>query len=294
MRSKTHLFLSARIAVGLAACFMSTHVVKAAEAEHPPQLKWSFAGPMGSFDRAQIQRGFKVYREVCSSCHSLSLVAFRNLSQSGGPEFAPEQVEALAAEYKVKDGPNDQGEMFERAARPADRIPGPFPNEQAAAVANNGKAPPDLSLMPKARTYERGFPQFMFDIATQYQENGADYLTALLTGYQDAPAGFKVPDGGYYNKYYPGYVIAMPNVLSDGLVSYPKGKDSQPIVPETREQYARDVTSFLMWTAEPHLEARKRTGFQVMIFLAVFATLLFFTKKKIWSRIGGEPEGKAV
>ncbi len=261
----------------------------AGEGPLPPRENWSFAGPFGSFDRAQLQRGFKVYREACSSCHSMNKVYFRNLSQPGGPEFSPAQVQALAAEYKIKDGPNESGEMFERNGRAADRLPSPFPNEQAAAAANGGKAPPDLSVMAKARTYSRGFPWFIVDAFTQYAENGPDYLTAVLNGYEDAPAGFTVPDGGHYNKYYPGQVIAMPKPISDGQIEYPKTPEGQPQVPETAAQYAKDVTAFLMWTAEPHLEQRKSTGFAVMAFLAVFAGLLYFTKKKVWADVGGDP-----
>lgn len=263
----------------------------AGETPHPPHQRWSFSGPFGTFDRAQVQRGFKVYREVCASCHSMNLISFRNLAEPGGPEFAEKQVQALAAEYKVKDGPNDQGEMFERPGRPADHIPAPFPNEQAAAAANGGKAPPDLSVMAKARTYERGFPWFLIDVVTQYQENGPDYVSALLQGYEEPPADVTVPSGGYYNKYYPGHIIAMPKPLSDGQVEYPKGADGQPVVPETLAQYAKDVTTFLMWTAEPHLEARKRLGFQVILFLLVFTGLLYYVKKKVWARIGGEVQG---
>jgi cytochrome c1 len=219
-------------------------------------------------------------------------VAFRNLAEPGGPEFAPAQVAALAAEYKVKDGPNDQGEMFERPGRAADRFPPPFPNENAAAAANGGKAPPDLSLMAKARTFERGFPWFIWDALRQYSENGADYLVALLNGYEEAPAGTVVPAGSHYNKYYPGNVIAMPKPLSDGQVEYPKGADGKAIAPETVDQYAKDVTAFLAWTAEPHLEARKRLGFQVIMFLLVLTGLLYYVKKKVWADVGGEIEDR--
>jgi cytochrome c1 len=281
--------LAAAAAIGLSASAFA-----AGETPVPPQLSWTFQGPFGTFDRAQLQRGFKVYREVCASCHGLSYVAFRNLAEPGGPEFSEAQVRALAAEYKIQDGPNEAGDMFERDGRPADRFPSPFPNENAAAAANGGKAPPDLSLMAKARTYERGFPWFVIDVFRQYSENGADYLVALLTGYHEPPEGFQVPEGGHYNEYYPGHIIAMPKPLSDGQVEYPKAENGQPVVPETVEQYARDVTAFLTWTAEPHLEARKRLGFQVMIFLIVLAGLLYFTKKKIWARVGGEVEGHAT
>ena len=266
----------------------------AAESVAPPQQNWTFSGPFGKFDRGQLQRGFKVYREVCASCHGLSYIAFRNLSEPGGPEFSEAQIAALAAEYKVQDGPNDAGDMFERPARPADRFPSPFPNENAAAAVNGGKAPPDLSLMAKARTYERGFPWFVLDVFRQYAENGPDYLVALLTGYEEQPPqGFQVPEGGHYNHFFPGNVIAMPKPLSDGQVEYPKGEDGQPVAPETVDQYSRDVTAFLAWAAEPHMEARKRIGFQAMLFMIAFAALLYFVKKKIWAR-AGEVEGHAA
>ena len=285
MNKITLAFLAGFAAVGLA-----SPTLAAGAGETPPSVAWSFDGPFGTFDRAQLQRGLKVYREVCASCHSLNKVYFRNLSQPGGPEFVPGQVQALAAEYKVKDGPNEAGEMFERPGRPADRWPSPFPNEQAAAAANGGKAPPDLSVMTKARSYQRGFPTFIFDIFTQTSESlGPNYVAALLKGYEDPPPGFQVPEGGHYNKYYPGNVIAMPNVLSDGQVEYPKSPDGRPSAPETKIQYAQDVTAFLHWTAEPHLGQRKRMGFGVMAFLLVFAGLLFFTKKKIWGQVGGDP-----
>jgi len=249
----------------------------AGETPVPPQLKWSFQGPFGKFDRAQLQRGFKVYREVCASCHGLSYVAFRNLHQPGGPEFSEAQVRALAAEYKIQDGPNDAGDMFERAGRPADHFPSPFPNENAAAAANGGKAPPDLSLMAKARTYERGFPWFIVDVFTQYQEQGPDYLTALMKGYGQPPAGMTMPAGMNYNKYFPGHMIGMPPPIQEGQITYDDGTKG------TIDQYAKDVTAFLVWAAEPHMEARKRIGLQVFIFLIVFAGLLYFTKKKVWA-----------
>jgi cytochrome c1 len=266
----------------------------AAESPIPPQLDWTFSGPFGHFDRTQLQRGFKVYREVCSSCHSLNYVAFRNLDQPGGPEFSAAQVRALAAEYKIQDGPNDAGDMFERPGRAADHFPAPFPNENAAAAANGGKAPPDLSLMAKARTYERGFPWFVFDIFTQFAEAGPDYVHAVLVGYEEAPQGVTVPAGGHYNEYYPGHIIAMPKPLSDGQVEYPKDANGQPQAPETVDQYARDITAFLTWTAEPHLEARKELGFKVMLVLLVLSGLLYFTKKRIWARVGGEVDGHAT
>ena len=230
-------------------------------APQPPREKWTFSGPFGTYDRAQLQRGFKIYREVCQACHGLTLVSFRNLSEPGGPGFTKEQVDAIAAEYKVKDGPNDQGEMFERAGRAGDRFPSNFANEQAARAANGGAYPPDMSVLAKARSYERGFPWFLIDIVGQYQEGGPDYIAALLQGYKEPPAGFELPSGSNYNEYFPGHAIGMPQPLQDGQVTYTDG------TPATLRQYARDVTAFLMWTAEPHMEARKRLGFQVMIFL---------------------------
>lgn len=269
-----------RIALALlfaGACAMPAFA--AGEVEQPPRVKWSFSGPFGMFDQGQLQRGFKVYREVCQACHSLSLLSFRNLGEPGGPSFTEAQVRAIAAQYTVKDGPNDEGEMFDRPAGPADRFPKPFPNDNAARTANGGALPPDMSVIAKARTYERGFPWFLIDIVTQFQEQGPDYIVALLKGYTDAPQGFQLPAGSHYNKYFPGHAIGMPSPLSDGQVTYDDG------APQTLDQYAKDVSAFLMWAAEPHMTARKRVGFQVMIFLIVFAGLLYFTKKKVWADV---------
>ena len=256
----------------------SVHSAKAAEDDTPPSQKWSFAGPFGKYDRASLQRGLKVYKEVCSNCHSLNYIAFRNLADPGGPGYSVAQAAAFSSEYKIKDGPNDQGDMFERPGRPADYFPPPFPNEQAAAAANGGKAPPDLSLMAKARSYERGFPQFIFDFFSQFQEQGPNYIDAILQGFEDTPpAGVTIPDGTYYNKYYPGHAIKMPKPLSDGQVTFDDGS------PATVQQYAHDVATFLMWSAEPHMEERKRIGLQVFVFLILFAGLMYFTKKKVWA-----------
>jgi ubiquinol-cytochrome c reductase cytochrome b/c1 subunit len=208
----------------------------------------------------------------------MELVHYRNLAEPGGPGFTTAQAQTVAAEATVKDGPNDEGEMFERPGRLADRFPSPFPNEQAARAANGGAHPPDLSLIAKARSYSRGFPQFIFDFFTQYQEQGPDYIHALLVGYQDTPpADFTLPEGSYYNTYFPGHAIKMPKPLSDDQVTYDDGS------PQTVDQYSHDVTAFLMWAAEPHMEARKRLGFQVIIFLIVLSGLLYFTKRKIWA-----------
>ncbi|MCF2525522.1 cytochrome c1 [Bradyrhizobium sp. G127] len=269
------------LAVGGALMLGAAGKASAADDSHgltPPSLKWSFAGPLGKFDQGQLQRGLKVYKEVCSSCHGLSYVAFRNLSDPGGPGYSPAQAAAFASDYKVKDGPNDAGDMFERPGRPADYFPSPFPNEQAARAANGGAYPPDLSLIAKARGYERGFPQFVFDAFIQFQEKGPNYIDALMQGYEEkAPAGFALPEGSYYNKYFPGHSIKMPKPLNDGQVTFDDGS------PATVQQYAKDVSAFLMWAAEPHLEARKRTGLQVFIFLIVLSGLLYFTKKKVWA-----------
>jgi ubiquinol-cytochrome c reductase cytochrome b/c1 subunit len=243
----------------------------------PPRLKWSFAGPFGKYDEAQLQRGFKIYREVCSNCHSMDMLTFGNLADAGGPGFSEGQAEAVAAEYKIKDL-DDKGEPTERAGRLADHFPAPFPNALAAAAAN-GVAPPDMSTLAKARSYSRGFPWFVFDAFTQYQEQGPDYIAAILKGYVDPPKDFKLPEGGHYNEYFPGHNIAMPPPLQAGQVTFDDGS------PQTMEQYSKDVAAFLMWAAEPKLVQRKRTGFQVMIFLIVLTGLLYFTKKKVWSAV---------
>ena len=247
---------------------------------HPELEPWSFAGIFGKYDTAQLQRGYQVYKEVCSACHSMHLLSFRNLAEEGGPHFTEAQAQAVAASYQVQDGPNDAGDMFERPGRLSDRFPSPFPNPEAAAAANNGKAPPDLSLMGKARAAHRGFPWFLLDVFTQYQEGGPDYIHNLLTGYKEPPPGLQIPPGLHYNVGFgSGAAIAMPPPLSDGQVTYSDGS------PQTVEQYSRDVSAFLMWAAEPHLDARKRTGFAVIIFLLVFAGLLYATKRKIWANV---------
>lgn len=244
----------------------------------PELLRWSFSGPFGRFDQAQLQRGFQVYREVCSSCHAMGLVAFRHLGEEGGPHFGEEEVKALAAEYQVTDGPDEAGDMFERPGKPYDYFPAPFANDQAAASANGGAVPPDLSLITKARAAPRGLAWVPVDFFTAYQEAGANYVHALLTGYEDPPAGVDVAEGTYYNPYFLAAAsLAMPPPLSDGIVTYEDGS------PETVDQYSRDVAAFLTWTAEPHMTERKRMGFQVMVFLVIFAGLLYLTKKKIWA-----------
>ena len=248
--------------------------------KEPTEERWSFAGVFGKFDTAQLQRGFQVYKEVCSNCHSLNLVAIRTLADVGGPSFSADQVKALAAQYQVADGPNAAGDMFKRPGRPSDYFVPPFANVEAAKAVNNGAAPPDLSLITKARGVERGFPRFLFDFFTQYQEGGADYVHSLLTGFQDPPPGVKVPDNLYYNPYFAAASsLAMPPPLSAGAIAYSDG------TPQTVDQYARDVTAFLMWTAEPHMVERKQMGFEVIIFLIVFAGLMYLTKRRVWAAV---------
>jgi cytochrome c1 len=257
---------------------------RAQEADAPPLQHWSFSGPFGTYDTAQLQRGFQVYREVCSNCHSLKLLSFRNLADPGGPSFTEAQATAVAESYQITDGPNDQGQMFQRPGKISDYFPPPFPNDQAARAARGGGLPPDMSTLAKARGYERGFPWFIFEAFTQYQEGGPDYIHAILTGYTDPPQGFVLPPGTHYNKYFPGNAIAMPKPINDGQVKYTDGS------PQTVDQYGRDVAAFLMWAAEPKLDERKRLGFQVMIYLIVLAGLLYFTKKKVWHEVELHPE----
>lgn len=244
----------------------------------PTPEKWSFAGVFGKYDKAQLQRGLKVYKEVCSACHGMSRVAFRNLHDLG---YTEAQVKAFAAEYEVTDGPNDAGEMFTRKAVPSDYFPSPFPNVQAAAAANGGAPPPDFSLLAKARGVERGFPQFLIDmipVVGGYQEGGPDYIHALLTGYVDPPAGITVPEGTHFNPHYLGGIaLKMAPPISNDQVTYDDG------APQTLEQYSRDVAAFMMWAAEPKLEDRKRTGFMVLIFLLGLTALVWMTKRAIYA-----------
>ena len=271
--------------VGALAVIAAPAVAQEHAPPSPPRVKWSFAGPFGKYDEAQLQRGFKIYKEVCATCHSLEMVSFGNLADAGGPGYSPAQAAAVAAEYKIKDI-DDKGQPIERAGRLADHFPSPFPNT-AAAAANYGVAPPDMSTLAKARTYSRGFPWFVFDMFTQYQEQGPDYIAALLKGYVDAPKDFKLPQGGTYNEYFPGHTIAMPPPLQAGQVTFDDG------APQTLEQYSKDVSAFLMWVSEPHMVARKRIGFQVMFFLIVLTGLLYFTKKKIWHEVEKPREAAA-
>lgn len=246
------------LAASCAIAGLGAGTAAAAEGVALPHQEWSFDGFFGTYDRGAAQRGFQVYREVCTACHSMNLVRYRNLADLG---FSEDEIKALAAEVEVTDGPDDSGEMFERPARPSDPFPAPFPNEKAARAANGGAYPPDLSLITKARV------------------GGADYIYGLLTGYVEPPADVAVPDGMYYNAHFPGHQIAMPPPLSDDGVSYADG------TPATVDQMAHDVTTFLSWAAEPELEVRKRTGVKVMLFLIVLTGLLYATKRKIWAKV---------
>jgi ubiquinol-cytochrome c reductase cytochrome c1 subunit len=230
-----------------------------------PREEWSFNGFFGKFDQAQVKRGFQVYHDVCSACHSMKLVSYRNLAQIG---FSEDEVKDIAASVQVTDGPNDAGEMFERAGKPSDAFKSPFANDQAARAANNGALPPDMSLLARSRA-GKGF--------TGYE--GADYIHAILTGYKDAPADFKLGDGMNYNAYFHGHQIAMPQPLSDGAVTFADN------APNTLEDESRDVAAFLTWAGEPNLESRHLTGLKAVLFLVVFTLLFYAAKRKIWSRI---------
>ena len=228
------------------------------------EVDWSFKGITGKFDRSSLQRGYQVYTEVCASCHSMNLVSYRNLGEPGGPEFSLDQVKAIAANFEVEDGPNADGEMFTRPARPSDKFVSPYPNVQAATAANGGAYPPDMSVLVKAR------------------KGGSNYIYSVLMGYEDPPAGFELEDGVYYNKYMDGKKIKMSNPLSEGIVTYADGTKA------TEAQMAKDVTTFLTWTAEPHLETRHIMGIKVLIFLIIFSLLVYLSMKRIWSRIDSE------
>ena len=232
-------------------------------AETPKLLKtdWTFKGLFGKYDRASLQRGYQVYTEVCAACHSMQYLSYRNLAESGGPEFTEEQAKAIASSFEVLDGPNSDGEMFTRPAKLSDKFVKPYENVEASKAANGGAYPPDMSVLAKAR------------------KGGADYIYSLLLGYEDPPADIKLDDGVYYNKYMYGNKIKMSAPLSDGLVEYNDGTEA------TEEQMAKDITTFLMWSAEPHLETRHKTGFRVIVYLIILSVLVYLTMKKIWSRV---------
>ncbi len=283
-RSLTETMMSMKLPLSAALVASLLAVVAPASAEEggnplPPMQGWSFSGPFGKYDTAQLQRGYQIYRQVCSNCHSMKLVAFRNLAQPGGPQFSDSQVKALAATFKITDGVDDSGNPAERPGRPSDYLPSPFANDAAARAANGGALPPDMSVLAKARSYERGGLWFLLAPITEYQEEGVDYIHALLQGYKDPPKDFALPEGKYYNTYFPGHAISMPPPLSDGLVSFADG------APATVDQYAKDISAFLLWTAEPKLDQRKQTGFTAVVFLAIFAFMLWQVKKRVWAGV---------
>ena len=222
---------------------------------------WSFKGVFGTFDRSSLQRGYQVYQEVCSGCHSMEHLSYRNLAEKGGPEFSEAEAKAIASNFEVTDGPDSTGEMFTRPAKLSDKFVMPYANEEEAKSANGGAYPPDMSVLVKAR------------------KGGADYIYSLLLGYEDPPTDLKLDDGVYYNKYMYGNKIKMSAPLSDDIVEYSDGTKA------TTEQMAKDVVTFLMWTAEPHLEQRHKTGFRVIIYLLILTILVYFSMKRIWSRI---------
>lgn len=252
---------------------------------------WSFSGATGQFDKQQLQRGFKIYQNVCANCHGLKRVYFRNLVEPGGPEFPEESVKALAAAWpnQIPDGPDDKGQMFERPAKLSDPIRGPYKNDKEARDAQNGALPPDLSLIAKARGVEytgswwyHPWKMLVSDVLAGYQEGGADYVYALLTGYKEPPANVTVAEGMYYNVAFPGHQLAMmPPITPEALTEYEDGAGAKASV----EQNAADITAFLAWAADPTLNQRKRIGWQVMLYLFVTTLLLYFAKKRIWSKI---------
>jgi ubiquinol-cytochrome c reductase cytochrome c1 subunit len=231
----------------------------AGDVKHPEQLDWTFEGPLGRVDMPSAQRGFQVYREVCAACHGIRRVAFHNLMDLG---FSEGEVKTIASESTIIDGPNDDGEMFERPGRPSDHVPSPYANEKAARALHNGAYPPDLSLIIKAR------------------HDGANYLHSLLNGYEEAPEGVSVPEGAYYNPYFPGGIIKMaPPLITEGQVTY------QDDTKATVDQMSLDVVNFLQWAAEPEMQERKGMGLKVMFFLLVMTGFFFFAKKRIWKDI---------
>ena len=230
------------------------------------ETKWTFNGIFGKFDRSSLQRGYQVYTEVCSGCHSVQYLSYRNLSEKGGPEFSIAETKAIASQFEVQDGPNSEGEMFMRSAKLSDKFTKPYPNVEASTAANGGAYPPDMSVLAKARA------------------GGADYIYSLLLGYEEAPAGFELDDGVYYNKYISGNKIKMSEPLFDGIVEYTDGTDS------SKKQLAKDVTAFLVWTSEPHLESQHRTGFKTIVYLIVLIMLVYMSKQKVWSRFNSKPE----
>ena len=238
--------------------------INAAEKADLLKIDWSFKGLFGKFDRGSLQRGYQVYSEVCASCHSMKYLSYRNLSEKGGPEFSVEQAKAIAASFEITDGPNADGEMFTRPGKLSDKFLMPYAIDKEAQAANGGAYPPDMSVLAKARS------------------GGADYLYSILLGYVDPPEGITLDDGVYYNKYMYGNNIKMAKPLEDDLVEYSDGTIA------SEEQMAKDVVTFLMWSAEPHLESRHRMGFKVIVYLIILTILVYFSMKRIWSRVESE------
>ncbi len=245
---------------------LSLNSYSAISAEKVEYLKtdWSFKGLFGKFDRASLQRGYQVYTEVCAACHSMKYLSYRNLSEKGGPEFSVAQAKAIAASFEVTDGPNSDGEMFTRPAKLSDKFVMPYENVKAAEAANGGAYPPDMSVLVKARG------------------GGVDYIYSLLQGYEEAPSGMTLDDGVHYNKYMYGNKIKMSAPLSDGIIEYSDGTNASV------EQMSKDVTTFLMWAAEPSLEARHQMGFKAIVYLIILTILVYFSMKRIWSRVESE------
>tara|TARA_B100000029_G_scaffold12502_1_gene13190 strand:- start:622 stop:1401 length:780 start_codon:yes stop_codon:yes gene_type:complete len=243
---------------------IGSYHVSAAEKTDLIKINWSFKGLFGKFDRGSLQRGYQVYSEVCAACHSMKYLSYRNLSEKGGPEFSIEQTKAIAASFEITDGPNADGEMFTRPGKLSDKFLMPYENDKAAQAANGGAYPPDMSVLVKARG------------------GGANYIYSLLLGYEDPPSGMTLDDGVYYNKYMYGNQIKMAAPLSEGLIKYGDGTEA------SIEQMSKDVTTFLMWAAEPHLEARHQMGFKAIVYLFILTVLVYFSMKKIWSRVESE------
>ena len=256
MKNFNKLFFVVLIMVGL-----SGEITLAEDKKKLLKTDWTFKGFTGKFDRASLQRGYQVYNEVCASCHSMKYLHYRNLAQPGGPEFSEEQAKIIASQFEVEDGPNSEGDMFQRAARLSDNFVSPYPNDESAKAANGGAYPPDMSVLVKAR------------------KGGADYIYSLLLGYDDPPTSITLDDGVYYNTFMSGNKIKMANPLSENIVEYSDG------TPSTEEQMAKDVVTFLAWAAEPHLEARHKMGFKVILYLFIISILVYFSMKKIWSRV---------
>ena len=239
---------------------LNNQQILAEESQKLLKQDWSFKGFFGKFDRGSLQRGYQVYAEVCASCHSMKYLSYRNLNEPGGPEFSIEQAKAIASQFELTDGPNDDGEMFTRTAKLSDKFVSPYANNKEAKALNGGAYPPDMSVLVKAR------------------KGGADYIYSILLGYDETPEDIKLDEGVYYNTYMYGNMIKMAKPLSEGLIQYSDGTKA------TEEQMARDVTTFLSWAADPHLEARHKMGFRAIIYLIIITILVYFSMKKVWSR----------